>query len=89
MVTMKVNGRRILDPWLYGDIRNLHLSYSVFYDMADGMQAVTMPFTTLWGYDTDADRVGIYVFYVVFFTNNLVVTNKQCIFAAEMLHSAI
>ena len=53
------------------------------------MQAVTMPFTTLWGYDTDADRVGIYVFYVVFFTNNLVVTNKQCIFAAEMLHSAI
>ena len=51
--------------------------------MADGMQAVTMPFTTLWGYDTDADRVGIYVFYVVFFTNNLVVTNKQCIFAAE------
>lgn len=53
------------------------------------MQAVTMPFTTLWGYDTDADRVGIYVFYVVFFTNNLVVTNKQCIFAAEMLHSVI
>jgi hypothetical protein len=57
--------------------------------MADGMQTVTMPFTTLWGYDTDADRVGIYVFYVVFFTNNLVVTNKQCIFAAEMLHSVI
>ena len=53
------------------------------------MQAVTMPFTTLWGYDTDADRVGIYVFYVVFFMNNLVVTNKQCIFAAEMLHSVI
>ena len=46
-----------IDPWLYGDIRNLHLSY--------------------------------YIFYVVFFTNNLVVTNKQCIFAAEMLHSVI
>ena len=30
-----------------------------------------------------------YIFYVVFFTNNLVVTNKQCIFAAEMLHSVI
>ena len=57
--------------------------------MADGMQTVTMPFTTLWGYDTDADRVGNYVFYVVFFTNNLVVTKKQRIFAAEMLQSAI
>ena len=57
--------------------------------MADGMQAVTMPFTTLWGYDTDADWVGIYVFYVVFFTNNLVVTKKQRIFAAEVLQSVI
>ena len=57
--------------------------------MADGMQAVTMPFTTLWGYDTDADWVGIYVFYIVFFTNNLVVTKKQRIFAAEVLQSVI
>ena len=69
---------------MYGGVRGRKI-----YDMADGMQAVTMPFTTLWGYDTDADRVGIYVFYVVFFMNNLVVTNKQCIFAAEMLHSVI
>ena len=51
--------------------------------MANGMQTVTMPFAALLGYDTDADRVGNYVFYVVFFTNNLVVTKKQCIFAAE------
>ena len=63
---------------MYGGVRGRKI-----YDMADGMQAVTMPFTTLWGYDTDADRVGIYVFYVVFFTNNLVVTKKQCIFTAE------
>ena len=57
--------------------------------MADGMQAVAMPFAALLGYDTDADRDGNYMFYVVFFTNNLVVANKQCIFAAEMLQSAI
>ena len=58
-------------------------AFSCFYDMADGMQTVTMPFTTLWGYDTDADRDGNYMFYVVFFTNNLVVKKKLCIFAAE------
>ena len=57
--------------------------------MADGIQMVTMPFTTLWGYDTDADRDGNYMFYVVFFTNNLVVTKKQRIFAAEVLQSVI
>ena len=68
---------------IYGDICNLHLRYYIFYDMADGIQMVTMPFTTLWGYDTDADRDGNYMFYVVFFTNNLVVKKKQCIFAAE------
>ena len=51
--------------------------------MADGIQTVTMPFAALSGYDSDADRVGNFVFYVVFFTNNLVVTKKQCIFTAE------
>ena len=51
--------------------------------MVDGIQTVTMPFAALLGYGTDAERVGIYVFYVVFFTNNLVVTKKRCIFAAE------
>ena len=51
--------------------------------MADGIQMVTMPFTALLGYDTDADKDGNYMFYVVFFTNNLVVKKKLCIFAAE------
>ena len=73
--TMK---RWCIDPWLYGDIRNLHLRYYIFYDMADGMQAVAMPFAALLGYDTDADRDGNYMFYVVFFTNNLVV-KKNCV----------
>ena len=62
---------------IYGDICNLHLRYYIFYDMADGIQMVTMPFTTLWGYDTDADRDGNYMFYVVFFTNNLVVKKSS------------
>ena len=44
--------------------------------MADGIQTVTMPFAALSGYDSDADRVRNFVFYVVFFTNNLVVTKK-------------
>ena len=35
------------------------------------------------------DMAVITVFYVVFFTNNLVVTKKQRIFAAEVLQSAI
>ena len=51
--------------------------------MADGIQMVTMPFAALSEYDSDADRVRNFVFYVVFFTNNLVVTKKQCIFAAD------
>ena len=42
---------------MYGGVRGRKI-----YDMADGMQAVTMPFTTLWGYDTDADRGGIICF---------------------------
>ena len=50
--------------------------------MVDGIQYETMPFAALLGYDTDAERVG-FVFYVVFFTYNLVVTKKRCIFAAE------
>ena len=56
-----------IDHLLYSDIRNLYLRYSVFYDMADGMQTVTMPFAALLGYDTAADRDGNYMFYVVFF----------------------
>ena len=43
-----------------------------------------MPFAALLGYGKDADRDGNYMFYVVFFTNNLVVTKKQRIFAAHV-----
>ena len=35
--TMKVNGRRILDPWLYGDIRNLHLRFQQLYPLCRRM----------------------------------------------------
>ena len=34
---------------LYGDIRNLHLRYSVFYDMADGIQMVNKTFSLPMG----------------------------------------